>query len=184
MAARANANAERLRQEPSDFDEEKLFKLLLGFCLFLLLVLGIIGLVQSEVIPVELFYHLTQQYWMNAATFYREKLDLVLKHATDGNMLIIQSLGTCFALIWSVCSQRWSTSGIDCIRLLGRAWKVLWKPVNDLISILGVEVPEPPEVSLAGIKHNAITLHWSRPGPQRPVVKYLIQVNGVNGRWY
>lgn len=68
------------------------------------------------------------------------------------------------------------------LRLLGRAWNVLWKPVNDLISILGVEVPDSPEVSLAGIKHNAITLHWSRPGPQKPVVKYLIQVNGVNGR--
>lgn len=66
-------------------------------------------------------------------------------------------------------------------RLLHRAWLTLWKPVPELISILGVEVPEPPQVSLAGIKADAVTLHWSRPGVNRPVVKYLIQVNGVNG---
>ena len=52
----------------------------------------------------------------------------------------------------------------------------------ELISILGVEVPEPPQVSLAGIKADAVTLHWTRPGVNKPVVKYLIQVNGVNGR--
>jgi hypothetical protein len=54
--------------------------------------------------------------------------------------------------------------------------------VPELISILGVEVPEPPEVSLAGIKSDAVTLHWTRPGLNKPVLKYLIQVNGVNGR--
>lgn len=58
----------------------------------------------------------------------------------------------------------------------------MWKPVPELISILGVEVPEAPEVSLAGIKADAITLHWTRPGMNKPVLKYLIQVNGVNGK--
>jgi hypothetical protein len=53
--------------------------------------------------------------------------------------------------------------------------------VPELMGILGVEVPDPPQVSLAGIKADAITLHWTRPGPSKPVVKYLIQVNGVNG---
>jgi hypothetical protein len=66
-------------------------------------------------------------------------------------------------------------------RLLFRAWQVLWKPVPELISILGIEVPDSPEVSLAGIKPDAITLHWLRPEPDKPVLKYLIQVNGVNG---
>lgn len=66
-------------------------------------------------------------------------------------------------------------------RLLHRAWQTLWKPVPELISILGVEVPDAPEVSLAGIKADAITLNWTRPGPLKPVNKYLIQVNGVNG---
>jgi len=68
------------------------------------------------------------------------------------------------------------------LRLLHRAWLTLWKPVPDLINILGVEVPDTPAVSLAGIKADAITLHWTRPGPNKPVLKYHIQVNGVNGK--
>lgn len=69
-------------------------------------------------------------------------------------------------------------------RLLHRAWLTLWKPVPDLITILGVEVPEPPEVSLAGIKADAVTLHWAGPGHTKVVLKkYLIQVNGVNGNY-
>jgi hypothetical protein len=67
-------------------------------------------------------------------------------------------------------------------RLLHRAWLTLWKPVPELINILGVEVPDPPEVSLAGIKADAVTLHWTKPGVNRLVLKYLIQVNGVNGK--
>jgi hypothetical protein len=69
-----------------------------------------------------------------------------------------------------------------CERLLHRAWLTLWKPVPELISILGVEVPDAPEVSLAGIKADAVTLHWTRPGLNKPVIRYLIQVNGVNGK--
>jgi hypothetical protein len=67
------------------------------------------------------------------------------------------------------------------LRLLNRAWQTLWKPVPDLISILGVDVPEPPDVSLAGIRADAATLNWTRPPHNRPVQKFLIQVNGVNG---
>lgn len=136
-------------------DDEDLTKILLGILLSVASY-AVFSLIDPKLESIEDF--------MNAATFYRERIDWVLNHATERNMLIIQSIGTCVALLW----------------LLGRAWNVLWKPVNDLISILGVEVPDAPEVSLAGIKHNAITLHWSRPGPHKPVVKYLIQVNGVN----
>ncbi|CAD6505282.1 BgTH12-00774 [Blumeria graminis f. sp. triticale] len=102
--------------------------------------------------------------WMNAVTFYSVLFDWILDHVTDYNMFIIQSVATCSALIW----------------LLFRAWQTLWKPVPELISILGIEVPDPPEVSLASIKRDAITLYWSKPEPQKPVVKYYIQVNGVN----
>ncbi|KAF9875818.1 fibronectin type III domain-containing protein [Colletotrichum karsti] len=62
--------------------------------------------------------------------------------------------------------------------LVHRASKVLSKPISDLISILGVDVPEAPDVSLAGIRSDAATLSWTRPA--RPVQKFLIQVNGVN----
>lgn len=57
----------------------------------------------------------------------------------------------------------------------------MWKPVPELISILGVDVPQPPDVSLAGIRPDAATVNWTRPSPNRPVQKFLIQVNGVVG---
>ncbi|KAH7320158.1 hypothetical protein B0I35DRAFT_451052 [Stachybotrys elegans] len=64
--------------------------------------------------------------------------------------------------------------------LLHRSWQTLWKPVPDLINILGVDVPESPDVCLAGIRADAATLSWSRPASNRPVQKYSIQVNGVH----
>lgn len=66
-------------------------------------------------------------------------------------------------------------------RLAHRAWQTLWKPVPELIGILGVDVPDAPDVSLAGIRADAATLNWTRPRPNHPVAKFLIQVNGVNG---
>ncbi|KAL7791360.1 hypothetical protein V8C37DRAFT_161118 [Trichoderma ceciliae] len=64
--------------------------------------------------------------------------------------------------------------------LLHRGWQTLWKPVPELINILGVDIPEPPDVSLAGIRSDAATLSWTRPTTNRPVQKYSIQVNGVH----
>ncbi|RKF84085.1 putative fibronectin type iii domain-containing protein [Golovinomyces cichoracearum] len=87
-----------------------------------------------------------------------------LDHITNYNMFMIQSVATYSALIW----------------LLFRAWQTLWKPVPELINILGVDVPDPPEVCLAGIKSDSVTLHWSKPDPLKPVIKYFIQVNGLN----
>jgi hypothetical protein len=62
-----------------------------------------------------------------------------------------------------------------------RAWQTLWKPVPELINILGVDVPEPPDVSLAEIRADAATVNWTRPPANRSVQKFLIQVNGVDG---
>ncbi|TPX17245.1 uncharacterized protein E0L32_003363 [Thyridium curvatum] len=64
--------------------------------------------------------------------------------------------------------------------LLRRAVQTLWKPVPELISILGVEVPDPPDVSLTAIGVDKATVAWTRPQANRPVQKFLIQVNGVN----
>lgn len=52
----------------------------------------------------------------------------------------------------------------------------------ELIGVLGVDVPDAPDVSLAGIRADAATLNWTRPRANRPVSKFLIQVNGVNGK--
>ncbi|PFH62120.1 hypothetical protein XA68_15081 [Ophiocordyceps unilateralis] len=64
--------------------------------------------------------------------------------------------------------------------LLHRSWQTLWKPVPELVSILGVDIPQAPDVCLAGIGADSATLSWSRPASNRPVQKYLIQVNGVH----
>ena len=66
-------------------------------------------------------------------------------------------------------------------RLLRRGLQTLWKPVPELIDILGVDVPSPPDVSLTAIGVDKATITWTRPASNRAVDKYVIQVNGVNG---
>ncbi|CAM1504314.1 Fc.00g019050.m01.CDS01 [Cosmosporella sp. VM-42] len=89
--------------------------------------------------------------------FLEFRLDVLLVH----HFKMVLTLG---AVVW----------------LLHRSWQTLWKPVPDLINILGVDVPESPDVSLAGIRADAATLSWTRPTSNRPVQKYSIQVNGVH----
>ncbi|KAK0630093.1 hypothetical protein B0T17DRAFT_506589 [Bombardia bombarda] len=70
-------------------------------------------------------------------------------------------------------------TGAAVVWLVRRAWQTLWKPVPELINILGVDVPDPPDVSLAGIRADAATVNWTRSPASRSVQKFLIQVNGV-----
>ncbi|KAI6265346.1 hypothetical protein MCOR28_006475 [Pyricularia oryzae] len=71
-------------------------------------------------------------------------------------------------------------TGAAVLWLLRRAAQTLWKPVPELIGVLGLEVPDSPDVSLTGIAADKATLTWTRAQPSRPVQKFLIQVNGVN----
>ncbi|EAQ92644.1 hypothetical protein CHGG_00879 [Chaetomium globosum CBS 148.51] len=70
-------------------------------------------------------------------------------------------------------------TGVAVVWLVRRAWQTLWKPVPELINILGVDVPDPPDVSLADIRADAATVNWTRAPANRSVQKFLIQVNGV-----
>ncbi|KAK4141842.1 uncharacterized protein C8A04DRAFT_13717 [Dichotomopilus funicola] len=70
-------------------------------------------------------------------------------------------------------------TGVAVVWLVRRAWQTLWKPVPELINILGVDVPDPPDVSLAEIRTDAATVNWTRAPANRSVQKFLIQVNGV-----
>ncbi|KAK4043722.1 hypothetical protein C8A01DRAFT_43474 [Parachaetomium inaequale] len=70
-------------------------------------------------------------------------------------------------------------TGVAVVWLVRRAWQTLWKPVPELINILGVDVPDPPDVSLAEIRPDAATVNWTRAPANRSVQKFLIQVNGV-----
>lgn len=68
------------------------------------------------------------------------------------------------------------------LRVAYRAYQVLSKPVEDLIALLGLEVPVAPTVSLAGIRADGVLLHWKPPDPgqRASVVKYIIRINGID----
>lgn len=59
---------------------------------------------------------------------------------------------------------------------------MLAKPVDELITLLGLEVPTEPTVTLAGIRADGVILHWKPPEQKSVVDKYQIQVNGISGR--
>ncbi|KAJ9648240.1 hypothetical protein H2199_001093 [Coniosporium tulheliwenetii] len=75
----------------------------------------------------------------------------------------LQTLCTFAALFW----------------LFARAYQVLAKPVDELVNLLGLEVPVAPIVSLAGIKADGCILHWKAPDPRGSVAAYKIQLNGI-----
>ncbi|KHN96757.1 Fibronectin type III domain protein [Metarhizium album ARSEF 1941] len=67
------------------------------------------------------------------------------------------------------------------IWLVHRAIQTIWKPIPELVNILGLDIPPPPDVCLAGIRSDSAYLTWdARTASQRPVQKLLIQVNGVD----
>jgi hypothetical protein len=67
-------------------------------------------------------------------------------------------------------------------RILYRASQVIRKPTDELISILGIEVPLPPTLSLAGIKADGFVLHWKTAEQKNAAIQYRLYVNGVNGK--
>jgi len=65
-------------------------------------------------------------------------------------------------------------------RLFWRLYRVLSKPLDELIGLLGLEKPAAPSVSLAGVKADAIVLHW-KPREQSKAVRHHVYINGVQG---
>lgn len=66
-------------------------------------------------------------------------------------------------------------------RLFWRLYLVLSKPLDELIGLLGLEKPAAPTVSLAGVKADAVILHW-KAREQSKGVRHSVHVNGINGR--
>lgn len=66
-------------------------------------------------------------------------------------------------------------------RLVFRATGVLYKPLDELSSLLGFDIPNAPEIDLAGIKSDGAILHWSRLEKlkHKSSLKYAIYLNGV-----
>ncbi|KAF2006648.1 hypothetical protein P154DRAFT_517697 [Amniculicola lignicola CBS 123094] len=61
-----------------------------------------------------------------------------------------------------------------------RGYQVLSKPVEELVALLGLEVPVAPIVSLAGIRADGVLLHWKPPDQRASVLKYVIRINGID----
>ncbi|KAG0138045.1 hypothetical protein HOY82DRAFT_575616 [Tuber indicum] len=74
------------------------------------------------------------------------------------------ALATLIALIW----------------MCYRASSLFKIPIPALVKLLGLDLPDPPRVSLHGIAADTITLHWSLPEKAGSVAKHIIQINGIN----
>ncbi|KAF2493953.1 hypothetical protein BU16DRAFT_488794 [Lophium mytilinum] len=89
-------------------------------------------------------------------------------HGMDGSVFysagLMKTVCVCLALFW----------------VAYRAYKVLAKPVEELVHLLGLEVPVAPIVSLAGIKADGILLHWKPPDSRSSIAKYLVRINGID----
>ncbi|QIW97092.1 hypothetical protein AMS68_002610 [Peltaster fructicola] len=62
-----------------------------------------------------------------------------------------------------------------------RAYHVLHKPLEELASLLGFDIPLTPSVALADIKADGAIIHWSLPEKQKQKTsfKYEIHLNGA-----
>lgn len=67
------------------------------------------------------------------------------------------------------------------LRLFYRIWQIYQKPIEELVDLLGLDIPPVPHVSLAGITSESILLYWKPTEAQSVSLKYVIQVNGIKG---
>ncbi|PHH55784.1 hypothetical protein CFIMG_000251RA [Ceratocystis fimbriata CBS 114723] len=104
--------------------------------------------------------------WSRIAEIVSSYLDFATLAVNVDSVLVdnVKMFVTLMAFIW----------------LATRSIQTLSTPTPVLIKTLNVEVPEAPDVSLSEIKSDAATLQWARPSPTRTVLRFLIQVNGVN----
>ena len=65
-------------------------------------------------------------------------------------------------------------------RLALRAYRVLTKPVEELVSLLGVELPAAPKIAVAALKADGIKLQWEQPEQRGSITSYHVYLNGTN----
>ncbi|KAL8764692.1 MAG: hypothetical protein Q9209_007934 [Squamulea sp. 1 TL-2023] len=68
------------------------------------------------------------------------------------------------------CSLSW---------ILYRIWQIYQKPVDELVELLGLDIPPVPDVSLGGISSDSVLLYWKPVDNQSSLLKHAIQVNGI-----
>ncbi|KAL8702363.1 MAG: hypothetical protein Q9224_000010 [Gallowayella concinna] len=63
--------------------------------------------------------------------------------------------------------------------ILHRIWQIYQKPVDELVELLGLDIPPVPDVSLGGISSDSVLLYWKPVESQSTSLKNAIQVNGI-----
>lgn len=61
--------------------------------------------------------------------------------------------------------------------LVHRATRLLKVPAPALIHVMGIDIPEPPKVSVSGLTARSVSLHW-KPVEKGSVVRHIIEVDG------
>ncbi|WPH05032.1 Hypothetical protein R9X50_00793000 [Acrodontium crateriforme] len=94
-----------------------------------------------------------------------ERAMLVLPTMAVPLALWFKPLCVCLALVW----------------LVYRAYHVLTKPLDELASLLGFDIPLTPSIDLASIKADGAIIHWSLPEKlkQKTTLRYDIHLNGA-----
>ncbi|MCJ1311032.1 hypothetical protein MMC25_004702 [Agyrium rufum] len=64
--------------------------------------------------------------------------------------------------------------------ILYRILDIYRKPLEELVEVLGIDLPPIPDVSLAGITFDSVLLYWKPPENYHASLRHFIQVNGIN----
>mgnify|MGYP002353864811 CR=1 FL=1 len=71
---------------------------------------------------------------------------------------------------------------ISMLWLCHRATRLLKIPASQLITTLGIEIPEVPNITLDAITCTSVLFHWAPP--EKNVVKYVFQLDGKKGNYF
>lgn len=115
-------------------------------------------------------------------SIWLQRLILVLQTLAVPLLYYFRPICTALALFWyvSVVKNNAICYSQQC-RLVYRATRVLNKPLEELSSLLGFDLPSTPLIHLAGIKSDGAIVHWTLPDKprQKSTLKYAIHLNGV-----
>ena len=68
------------------------------------------------------------------------------------------------------------------LRLCYRAYRVLSKPINELVSLLNLDIPVTPCTSILFIGSSGVLLHVKLPDHRATSIRCFVLVNGICGK--
>ncbi|KAL8952860.1 MAG: hypothetical protein Q9222_001252 [Ikaeria aurantiellina] len=63
--------------------------------------------------------------------------------------------------------------------ILYRIWQIYQKPVDELVDLLGLDIPPAPDVSLGAVTSESVLLYFRPADSQSTSIRNTIQVNGI-----